>query len=111
MFLKGSLALTAVVTAIMVLILKQDDFYVTPSYVLAKLYTNNLLMIFNSRLRIDHSRNGRPAEDPSFASFAARPNSLALGSFNISSNVQTDSNKFHQEEWLGRTASQSALSG
>jgi hypothetical protein len=93
----------------MVLILKQDDFFVTPSYVLAKLYTNNLLMIFNSRLRIDHGRNGRPAEDFSFASFAVAPTSFALGSPNISSSVQTD-DKFHQEEWLGRT-SQSALPG
>jgi hypothetical protein len=81
----------------MVLILKQDVFFVTPSHVLAKLYTNNLLMIFNSRLRIDHGRKGWPSGGPSFVSFAVPSTSLALVSSKVSNNVQTDDSALCQE--------------
>jgi hypothetical protein len=85
----------AVLTAIMFLSFKQDDYFVTPSYVLAKLYTNNLLMIFNSRLSIEEGRNGWPSEDRS-VSYAIPSTSSSLGSSEISSNVQTDE-KFCRE--------------
>ena len=85
----------AVLSAILSLRLTQDDFFVTPSYILAKLYTNNLLMIFNSRLHIEHGRNGRPSEDASFASFSKSSTTMTIGSSygsKIANNVQTDEN-------------------
>jgi hypothetical protein len=89
-------ASVAVLAVILSLWLKQDDFFVTPTFVLAKLYTNNALMIFNSCLRIEHGRNGWPSEDLSLVSFAIPSTSLALGSLKISNNVQTDE-RFCQE--------------
>jgi hypothetical protein len=85
----------AVLSAILSLGMKNDDFFVTPSYILEKLYTNNLLMIFNSRLHIERGRNGRPSEDPSFASFSKPSASMTIGSSygsRIVNNVQTDDN-------------------
>ena len=90
-------AFVAVLAVILSLWLKQNDFFVTPTFVLAKLYTNNLLMIFDSRIRIERGRNGWPSDDPSLVSFAIPSNSLALGSLKISNNVQTDEKKFCQE--------------
>jgi hypothetical protein len=92
-------AIVAVLTAGLALGFKDNDFFVTPSYILAKLYTNNLLVIFNSRLHIEHGRNGRPAEDSGYASFANSSYSAAtsIGSrFQVASrvpnNVQNDDN-------------------
>jgi hypothetical protein len=42
-----------------------DDFFVSPSYVLAKLYSNNFLMILNSRFRIMGGRDTSNLTDPS----------------------------------------------
>ena len=42
-----------------------DDFFVSPSYVLAKLYSNNFLMILNSRFKVIGGRNISSSTDPS----------------------------------------------
>jgi hypothetical protein len=41
-----------------------DDFFVSPSYVLAKLYSNNFLMILNSRFQIVGGRDITDSADP-----------------------------------------------
>jgi hypothetical protein len=89
-------AFMAGLIAVLFLVFKQDIYFVIPAYGLSKLYVNNLLLIFNSRLRIGRSRSVRPCEDPSFVSFATPSTSFALANSKISHNVQTDQ-KFCQQ--------------
>jgi hypothetical protein len=42
-----------------------EDFFLSPTYVLSKLYSNNFLMILNSRFRIIGSRDSSSSTDPS----------------------------------------------
>jgi hypothetical protein len=55
-------AVMAIITAGLFLALPTLNYFVAPSYVLGKLYVNNLMMIFNSRMHIVGSRNGSPTE-------------------------------------------------
>ncbi|KAK7052973.1 hypothetical protein VNI00_004293 [Paramarasmius palmivorus] len=53
----GSLtAAVALVDLIVFLVLPDDNYHIVPALVLAKLYSNSLLVVFNSRLRIPHAR-------------------------------------------------------
>ena len=59
--------MVAVLDAGMALGFPNADFFVTPSYVLGKIYVNNFVMILNSRMHITHGRNSMASPDASLA--------------------------------------------
>ncbi|ESK91204.1 hypothetical protein Moror_2924 [Moniliophthora roreri MCA 2997] len=62
----GSLtAAIALVDLILFLVFPNDDFHIVPALTLAKLYSNSLLVVFNSRLRIPHARGNDSESAPS----------------------------------------------
>ncbi|EEB96118.1 hypothetical protein MPER_04802 [Moniliophthora perniciosa FA553] len=62
----GSLtAAVALVDLLLFLVFPNDDFHIVPALTLAKLYSNSLLVVFNSRLRIPHARGDDSESIPS----------------------------------------------
>lgn len=74
-------ATVASVDLLLFLVFRQNNFHITPSLTLAKFYSNNLLVIFNSRIRIVGARdNMSPAfEGAGYGGFSGETSGNGVG--------------------------------